>query len=341
MHGQGRAARSTTLIAQVAPLLEPGDILIDGGNTHFPDTTRRMQRARRRRACSTSAPASPAARRGRCKGPSIMPGGDADGVAARQADLPGDRRQGTPDGEPVLRLGRPGGGRPLRQDGPQRHRVRRHAAHLRVVPPPEGPAAASTPTSMQRGLRQVEQGRARQLPDRDHRATSSATRDPETGKPLVDLILDTAGQKGTGKWTVNAAPDLGVPLTLIAEAVFARCLSAQKDERVAASQGAGRARDAPVAGRRRQRSSTTCEMALYARKIISLRPGLRPDAAQAARSRAGAEQRRHRADVARRLVKGTLPFTIREGARPLRQPRQASLVYSMYSAVRAAVSTPK
>ncbi len=59
--------------------------------------------------------------------------------------------------------------------------------------------------------------------------------DPETGKPLVDLILDTAGQKGTGKWTVISALDLGVPLTLIAEAVFARCLSAQKDERVAAA----------------------------------------------------------------------------------------------------------
>ena len=59
--------------------------------------------------------------------------------------------------------------------------------------------------------------------------------DPESGKPMVDLILDTAGQKGTGKWTVTSALDLGVPLTLIGEAVFARCLSAQKEERVAAS----------------------------------------------------------------------------------------------------------
>ena len=62
-----------------------------------------------------------------------------------------------------------------------------------------------------------------------------AYNDPETNQPLVDLILDAAGQKGTGKWTVIAAADLGVPLTLIGEAVFARCLSAQKDERVAAS----------------------------------------------------------------------------------------------------------
>src|SRR5438067_2071819 len=60
-------------------------------------------------------------------------------------------------------------------------------------------------------------------------------RDPETGRPLVDLILDAAGQQGTGKWTVESATDLSIPLTLITEAVFARCLSAQKDERVAAA----------------------------------------------------------------------------------------------------------
>jgi 6-phosphogluconate dehydrogenase len=59
--------------------------------------------------------------------------------------------------------------------------------------------------------------------------------DPDTKKPLIDLILDTAGQKGTGKWTVISALDLGMPVTLIGEAVFARCLSALKDERVAAS----------------------------------------------------------------------------------------------------------
>ena len=57
----------------------------------------------------------------------------------------------------------------------------------------------------------------------------------EEGQAVVDMILDTAGQKGTGKWTVIAALDLGMPLTLIGEAVFARCLSAMKDERVAAS----------------------------------------------------------------------------------------------------------
>src|SRR5690606_17407901 len=59
--------------------------------------------------------------------------------------------------------------------------------------------------------------------------------DPETGKPLVDIILDTAGQKGTGKWTSVSALDLGVPAPTVVEAVFARCISAIKEERVAAS----------------------------------------------------------------------------------------------------------
>src|SRR5690606_26963059 len=60
-------------------------------------------------------------------------------------------------------------------------------------------------------------------------------RDPETGKPMVDVILDTAGQKGTGKWTSQSSLDLGVPLSIITESVFSRFISAMKQERVAAS----------------------------------------------------------------------------------------------------------
>jgi 6-phosphogluconate dehydrogenase len=96
-------------------------------------------------------------------------------------------------------------------------------------------------------------------------------RDPETRKPLVDLILDAAGQKGTGKWTVISALDLGIPLTLIAEAVFARCLSAQKEERVAAAgvlQGPG----TRFTGERKAFIGDV-EMALYASKIISYAQG--------------------------------------------------------------------
>ncbi len=95
--------------------------------------------------------------------------------------------------------------------------------------------------------------------------------DPETGKPMLDLILDTAGQKGTGKWTVIAACDLGVPLTLISEAVFARALSAQKDERVKAS-GVIKSHTPPFLGNH-QTMVDDLEQALYASKVISYAQG--------------------------------------------------------------------
>ena len=96
-------------------------------------------------------------------------------------------------------------------------------------------------------------------------------REPETGKPLVNLILDAAGQKGTGKWMVSSATDLGIPLTLITEAVFARCLSAQKEERVAAA----KVLHGPTSGFQGDREALIqdVEMALYASKIISYAQG--------------------------------------------------------------------
>ena len=96
-------------------------------------------------------------------------------------------------------------------------------------------------------------------------------RDPETGKPLVDLILDAAGQKGTGKWMVGSATDLGIPLTLITEAVFARCLSAQKDERVAAAKVLKGPELRPAGDK--EALIRDVEMALYASKIISYAQG--------------------------------------------------------------------
>ncbi len=125
-------------------------------------------------------------------------------------------------------------------------------------------------------------------------------RDAETGKPMVDLILDTAGQKGTGKWTVTSALDLGVPLTLIAEAVFARCLSAQKEERVAASKVLRGPRPSLLDGNP-QTFVDDIEMALYASKIISYAQGYALMDAMAAGIGLGDQQRRRRPDVAGRL----------------------------------------
>jgi len=98
--------------------------------------------------------------------------------------------------------------------------------------------------------------------------------DHESGRPLVEVILDTAGQKGTGKWMVNSALDLGVPLTLIAEAVFARSLSAMKEERMAAAEilGAARAEKSTFQGDRNDFLDDLRE-ALYASKIASYAQG--------------------------------------------------------------------
>ena len=116
---------------------------------------------------------------------------------------------------------------------------------------------------------------------------------------MVDLILDAAGQKGTGKWTVISAADLGVPLTLIAEAVFARCLSAQKDERVAAAKvlkgpHARRTGGRAGVGRRHRTGALRQQDRL-------LRPGLRAHGRAGTRIEVGDQPRRRRPDVARRM----------------------------------------
>ena len=88
------------VIDEVAPLLEPGDILIDGGNTHYPDTTRRTQGAEGKGLLFIGTGVS-GGEEGALQGPSIMPGGDPGGLAARQADLPGHRRQGRRTARPA------------------------------------------------------------------------------------------------------------------------------------------------------------------------------------------------------------------------------------------------
>lgn len=94
----------------------------------------------------------------------------------------------------------------------------------------------------------------------------------DDGKPLVTKILDSAGQKGTGKWTAIAALDAGMPVTLIGEAVFARCLSAIKDERVRASKAISGPQKEPFRGDRQQFIDDV-EQALYASKLISYTQG--------------------------------------------------------------------
>ena len=124
------------MIDELLPLLEPGDILIDGGNTHFPDYDPADSKSCKAKGLLYIGTGVSRRRRRGAQGAEHHARRRPRGLAARQADLPGHRREGGRTATPVLRLGRAGRGRPLRQDGAQRHRVRRHAAHLRVVRPP-------------------------------------------------------------------------------------------------------------------------------------------------------------------------------------------------------------
>jgi 6-phosphogluconate dehydrogenase len=255
------------VIEEVAPLLEPGDILIDGGNTHFPDTTRRA-RALKARGLLYIGTGVSGGEEGALRGPSIMPGGDPaawphvkpifQAIAAR-----------APDGSPCCDwVGAEGAGHYVKMvhNGIEYGDIQLicEAYHLLA------------------GLGGLDADALRDVFERWNRGRLDsylieitrdifAYRDPETNKPLVDLILDTAGQKGTGKWTVISALDLGIPLTLIGEAVFARSLSAQKDERVAAA-GVLRGPQVRPTGER-DSLIRDVENALYASKIISYAQG--------------------------------------------------------------------
>jgi 6-phosphogluconate dehydrogenase len=273
----GQAVDDT--IAQVAPFLEKGDILIDGGNTHFPDTTRRMRElaAKGIRYIGTGVSGG---EEGALKGPSIMPGGDPtawpevkpifQAIAAKVTDTDG---QEAPCCDWV---GPEGAGHFVKMvhNGIEYGDMQLICESYQLMKDLLG----LTPDELQKVYARWNKG----VLDSyliEITADIFGYKDPDTGKPLVDSILDTAGQKGTGKWTVDSATENGVALTLIAEAVFGRCLSAQKDERVAASKILA----GPAVTRLSDRDQFVhdVEMALYASKIISYAQGYALMAAQA------------------------------------------------------------
>ena len=267
------------VIAEVAPLLEPGDILIDGGNTHFPDTTRRVKEANAKGLLYIGTGVS-GGEEGALKGPSIMPGGD---------------EKAWPEVKPIFQaiaakvdgdvpccdwVGPEGAGHFVKMvhNGIEYGDIQLICESYHLMKDLLGLGAPE----QQKVFAKWNTGKLDSYLI-EITADILGYTDPETGKPLVDFILDTAGQKGTGKWTVDAATDTGTALTLISEAVFARCLSAQKDERVAASKVlSGPAIQTPAD---REQFIADVEQALYASKIISYAQGFALMAAQAKESK--------------------------------------------------------
>jgi 6-phosphogluconate dehydrogenase len=255
------------VITELVPLLDPGDTLIDGGNSHFPDTTRRTRSLNEKGILYVGTGVS-GGEEGALKGPSIMPGGNPDAwphvkpifqaIAAKVAD-------GTPCCDWV---GPEGAGHFVKMvhNGIEYGDMQLICEAYHVM----RTLLALDPAAMHEVFARWNTG---PLDSYLIEITGDilGIKDPETGKPMIDLILDTAGQKGTGKWTVIAACDLGVPLTLISEAVFARTLSAQKDERVGASKVL--TSHNPRFNGNHQTMVDDIEQALYASKIISYAQG--------------------------------------------------------------------
>jgi 6-phosphogluconate dehydrogenase len=255
------------VIEEVAAILQPGDIVIDGGNSHYPDTTRRT-RALKARGLLYIGTGVSGGEEGALRGPSIMPGGDPEAwphvkpiFQAIAAKVDG----GVPCCDWV---GPEGAGHFVKMvhNGIEYGDIQLICESYHLLGGLIGLNADQLHDVFARWNKGPLDSYLIEI-TRD----IFGYRDPETGKPMIDLILDAAGQKGTGKWTVISALDLGIPLTLIAEAVFARCLSAQKEQRVRAARvlsGPKPAFDGDSAA-----FIHDVEMALYASKIGSYAQG--------------------------------------------------------------------
>ncbi len=217
-------------IEKLLPLLEEGDIIIDGGNSHFPDTQRRCEYVESKGMLYVGCGVS-GGELGALKGPSLMPGGSPAAWEHVKPILQAIAAK-TEDGTPCCQwVGDGGAGHFVKMvhNGIEYGDMELicEAYHLMKK------VLGLSEDEMHKIFAEWNAG---ELDSYLIEITRDILAYKDTdGSPLVTKILDTAGQKGTGKWTAIAALDEGIPLTMIGEAVFARCLSAQKDERVRAS----------------------------------------------------------------------------------------------------------
>ncbi len=252
-------------IEKLLPLLSEGDIIIDGGNSLFTDTNRRTEYLREKGLLFIGAGVS-GGEEGARHGPSIMPGGNKDAWPAVKPIF--QAISAKVDGEPCCHwVGENGAGHYVKMvhNGIEYGDMQLICETYQLMREGLGLSIDEIQKIFANWNKGVLDSYLIEIT-----ANILAHKD-EDGEPLVEKILDTAGQKGTGKWTGINALELGMPLTLIAEAVFARCLSAQKEQRVTAAkvlpkQPAQFDGDVEVAVQ-------AVHDALYASKIISYAQG--------------------------------------------------------------------
>ncbi|MBF0197202.1 MAG: decarboxylating NADP(+)-dependent phosphogluconate dehydrogenase [Planctomycetes bacterium] len=253
-------------IDKISPLLDKGDIIIDGGNSHFPDSNRRYDSLKEKGIHFVGSGVS-GGEEGALKGPSMMPGGAPEAWPAIKPIFQAIAAK-VDNGEACCDwIGEGGSGHFVKMvhNGIEYGDMQLicEAYHI-----------------MKDVLKMSHDEMSAVFKDWENDKLSSYLNEitgdilaykAEDGEPLLDKILDTAGQKGTGKWTGIASLELGIPLTLIGEAVYSRCLSAQKDKRVKASSNFSSTLS-PFEGNKEE-FLTNLRDALYASKIISYTQG--------------------------------------------------------------------
>jgi len=255
------------LIQESLPFLEKGDIIIDGGNSHYPDTQRRVKALQEKGILFLGTGIS-GGEEGARHGPSIMPGGNPDAWSAVKPIFQGISAKAKEDGLPCCEwIGEGGAGHYVKMvhNGIEYGDMQLIAEAYFLL---KNVLGLST-DEMHAIFNEWNKGALNSFLI-EITATIFTHRDTD-GKPLLDKILDVAGQKGTGKWTGISALDLGIPVTLIAESVFARCLSSLKEERLLAE----KLFPAPAVKFTQDKKQfiEDIRLALYASKIISYAQG--------------------------------------------------------------------
>src|SRR5690348_1455652 len=254
------------MIDQIVPHLEKGDIIIDGGNSHYPDTNRRVKGLNQKGILYIGTGVS-GGEEGARHGPSIMPGGNPE-AWPHVKDIFQSIAAKVEDGTPCCDwVGENGAGHYVKMvhNGIEYGDMQLICEAYHLMKTGLGMSAEE----MHQVFAEWQKGELNSY-------LIEITRDilafkDKDGQPLVDNILDTAGQKGTGKWTVISSQELGIPTTLIAEAVYARTISALKEERVTASKKLRG--PTPAIKGDRAKIIEDIRKALYASKIVSYAQG--------------------------------------------------------------------
>ncbi len=263
-----KAGRPTdAVIDELVPHLSEGDIIIDGGNAYFPDTERRSKDLEAKGFRFVGAGVS-GGEEGALKGPAIMPGGPESAYKLVEPILTGISAK--VNGDPCCTYIGPGGAG---------HYVKMvhngiEYGDMQLITEAYHLLSSVLGLSTDELHEIFTEWNKGELDSYLIEITADifSKKDPETGQAMVDVILDSAGQKGTGKWTSQSALDLGVPLSIITQSVFSRFLSAMKEERVLASKVLSGPKSEPFQGDKAAFIESV-RKALFASKICSYAQG--------------------------------------------------------------------